>query len=367
MKALVVGGTGPTGPHVVEGLLKRGYDVAVFHRGTHEMEFSGPVEHLHGDPHFEETIRETLGPRTFDVVVCMYGRLRVAAEVMKGRTPRFIGIGGARGYRALLHPDKSGPVGIPVPISEDSPLNLDPEFDRFSYLMVSAEQAVMKAHAEGGYNATIFRYPQVYGPRQLGPTDWCIIRRILDGRKRLIIPDGGLTLQTRGYCENMAHAVLLAVDKPEVAKSQIYNVVDDKIISLRERIELVSRVMNHEWEFVNMPGILARPSRPYSSGGFHSVLDNSKVKRELGYADVVPIEEAIRRTVEYYLANRPLPGGQEEQNLRDSFDYELEDRFMDEFLKASEVILSIPITREKRHHPYPHPKKPGELTDHRGR
>ena len=49
MKALVIGGTGPTGPFIVNGLLARGYQVTIYHRGTHEIDFSGPVEHLHGD------------------------------------------------------------------------------------------------------------------------------------------------------------------------------------------------------------------------------------------------------------------------------------------------------------------------------
>jgi len=60
MKALITGGTGPTGPFVVEGLLKRGYEVTIFHRGTHEAELPQEVEHIHGDPHFEETIEASL-------------------------------------------------------------------------------------------------------------------------------------------------------------------------------------------------------------------------------------------------------------------------------------------------------------------
>ena len=32
--ALVVGGTGPTGPYIVNGLLKRGYEVTVLHRDS---------------------------------------------------------------------------------------------------------------------------------------------------------------------------------------------------------------------------------------------------------------------------------------------------------------------------------------------
>ena len=53
MRALVVGGTGPTGPFIVNGLRDRGYGVTIFHRGTHEIpEIPDEVEHIHGDPHF---------------------------------------------------------------------------------------------------------------------------------------------------------------------------------------------------------------------------------------------------------------------------------------------------------------------------
>ena len=49
--ALVVGGTGPTGPHVVGGLLDRGFVVTVLHTGRHERdEIPAVVEHVHTDP-----------------------------------------------------------------------------------------------------------------------------------------------------------------------------------------------------------------------------------------------------------------------------------------------------------------------------
>jgi len=68
MKALVIGGTGPTGPYLVEGLIKRGYDVTIFHRGTHEIDLPEGVGHIHGDPHFLETIGEALGERQFEPI-----------------------------------------------------------------------------------------------------------------------------------------------------------------------------------------------------------------------------------------------------------------------------------------------------------
>ena len=62
MKALVIGGSGPTGPYVVEGLLKKGYEVAVLHRGFHEIEFSQKTEHIHVDP-FAPDALQILGTR----------------------------------------------------------------------------------------------------------------------------------------------------------------------------------------------------------------------------------------------------------------------------------------------------------------
>jgi nucleoside-diphosphate-sugar epimerase len=46
MRALVIGGTGPTGHFIVNGLRKRGYAVAMLHSGRHELsEIPDDVEH----------------------------------------------------------------------------------------------------------------------------------------------------------------------------------------------------------------------------------------------------------------------------------------------------------------------------------
>ena len=112
MRALVVGGTGPTGPAIVNGLLARGCAVTIFHRGTHETTFQSPVEHIHGDPHFAESIDEALGKRTFDIVIATYGRLRLIASHMAGRCDRFIGIGGVAVYPGHHEPGAVWPHGL---------------------------------------------------------------------------------------------------------------------------------------------------------------------------------------------------------------------------------------------------------------
>ena len=94
-RALVVGGTGPTGPYVVNGLRQRGYTTTILHTGKHEIdEIPADVEHLHTSPHDPAAFQSTIGDRTYDVTIVMYGRLRAIAEIMQGRTGQFISVGG---------------------------------------------------------------------------------------------------------------------------------------------------------------------------------------------------------------------------------------------------------------------------------
>ena len=370
MKALVIGGTGPTGPFVVEGLLNRNYEVATFHRGTHEVELPASVEHIHGDPHFIETLEKSLGTRTFDLVISMYGRLRYIVQVMKGRTSRFIAVGGLP-YEVLVTgspspegiPSSQSPGGIPILISETSPLFTNAEQNKFMYLMALSEQTVMEAHQQGHYQATMLRYPMIYGPRQGAPKEWSIIRRILDGRRQLIIPDEGLRLERRAYAENAAHAVLLAVDKPEVSAGQTYNVGDEKVLSLREWTQIVARTLNYELELVSMPFALAQASRPYVETCRHLVMDISKIKTELGYKDVVPAEEAVQRTVKWYLDNPLERGGEVEQRLGDPFDYATEDRIIKEYKETVSRLEGLASVGYKWRHFYDHPKGPANSTE----
>ena len=56
--ALVVGGTGSSGPFLVNGLQERGYAVTIFHRGTHEIpEIPANVEHTQQEQRLDDISR----------------------------------------------------------------------------------------------------------------------------------------------------------------------------------------------------------------------------------------------------------------------------------------------------------------------
>ena len=159
--ALVVGGTGPTGPFIVNGLLKRGYEVTVLHGGFHEAEFDEPVEHIHTDPHFKETLEEGVGNRGWwDLIVFTYGRLRIGIEFAKGRTGRFIGVGTVDGVARPSDP-RWGLLGRPINVREDNLVaENDLENAKMGARIAEAREALFQAHREGQYNATYEPVPK---------------------------------------------------------------------------------------------------------------------------------------------------------------------------------------------------------------
>jgi nucleoside-diphosphate-sugar epimerase len=321
--ALLIGGTGPTGPAIAAGLEARGFDLTILHSGRHEVPEVARFGHIHGDPFSEQGLRAALSDRSFDVAIASYGRLRSIAAVLAGQAGRLLSIGGAPVYRGFFNPAVYRPPGLPVPVREDSELATEEE-DGKSYRIARSEQLLFETHPA----ATHFRFPYIYGPRQLAPREWCFVRRILDRRPFVIVPDDGLSLIPFGYAGNLAHAVLLAVEQPAASQGEIFNCGDDEQLTIRQVAELVTEELGHDWELLPMPANLAVPARPLMMNyrSTHRVLDTSKLRERLGYRDVVPARLAVRAAARWLVENRPTRGGYEETALQDPFDYSAEDR-----------------------------------------
>lgn len=370
--ALVVGGTGPTGPHVLRGLLRRGFDVSAFHRGSHEPPDLPEVRHIHGDPHFAETIRTALGRREYNVVLAAYGRTALLAEAFRGRAGHFLAIGGAPRYAGFNDPQRLSPAGAPIPLREDAPSALTiPAMNspalRFAHQMVHTEEAVFAAHPD----ATYFVYPIVYGPRTVWPWEWSVVKRIRDGRGRLLIPDEGLAIHSRVAARNAAEVVLRSIDRPQVAKGQRYNVGDDVQYSIRQWVELLVERLGVAAEIVSVPSAVAPWVRamyvPTSvSLGDNNLLDTAKARRELGYRDVIDARAAVDELLAWFGDNPVDPA--RSPSFVDFFDYALEDALLESWAQVARQLRAahgrdLPADV----HPMPHPKSAGELADQKGR
>ncbi len=248
-------------------------------------------------------------------------------------------------YRGWMNAWLHDPPGLPVPVAEDAPTVDDPAEDEKGYRIVRTEEAVFEHHPD----ATHFRYPYVYGPYQLTPREWIVVRRVLDGRGRIVVADDGLTLHHHGYTENIAHALLLALEQPDAAAGRLFNIADEEVLSVRQVVEIIAAALDHEFEVVSMPYDLAVPARPLLAQPLptHRVLDVSRVRTELGYRDLVPAREAVARTARW-LREHPLVGSTEEYTLTDPFDYEAEDRLIDAWLAARATVPAFDGESEPR-------------------
>ena len=341
-RALVIGGTGPTGIPIVAGLVDAGHDVTILHRGQHERAETPPqVRHLHHDPYDEDDLATALYGARFDLIVAMYGRLRTIARLTAGKVGTFVSVGGVPAYRGWMNPWLYDPPGLPVPIGEDALAVTEPGEDEKGYRIVRTEAAVFEHHPE----ATHFRYPYVYGPYQLVPREWSIVRRVLDGRERIVVADDGLTLHHHGYTENLARGVLLATAAPPAALGRVFNIADEEVLSVRQVVEIVAGALGHRFDVVSMPYDLAIPARPLLAQPLptHRVLDLTSVRRDLGYRDAVAAREALARTARWLVEHRPEPGGMEESVLTDTFDYAAEDRLIDAWTRARATVEAAAV------------------------
>lgn len=365
MKILVIGGAGVTGTPIVRQLLARNCDVTILHRGVHRADLPDSVVRIQADPYAKDGLGAALAGKRFDAVIATYGRLRYVAQQLLGITSRLISVGGAApvysGWGEMMAPNPwETTQPTPLFLHEDHPLASAQTSDPFSMAVRKTEQDVLGFHAAGHFNITHFRYPLVYGPNNICPAEWGLIRRARDKRKPLILPAGGLTLVSRGFAENIAHAIVLAVENPAASAGQIYNICDDTLIYNQQWVTLLGEIMQHRFDTVDIPfsalptGFRATP--PQLLYRHHCVLDISKIKQQLGFRNIVSVEEALERTVKYYMDNPLANESEAEQNLGDPFDYAYEDAFIaawhkhgDDFVAARDAL---PAPKVVWKHPY---------------
>jgi len=179
------------------------------------------------------------------------------------------------------------------------------------------------------------------------PREWSIVRRILDGRPRLVLADEGLTLHHHGYTENVAAAVARGVVHPERSAGTIFNVADEEVLTIRQVVELCATELGAELDIVSMPYDLAVPAWPLLAqpSPTHRVLDLTRLHHDLGHRDVVPARRAVRLTARWLADHPPTPGGPEELVLTDPFDYAAEDALMESWAaaRASVVVPELAV------------------------
>jgi UDP-glucose 4-epimerase len=307
--ALVTGGAGFIGSHLVERLLQDGARVRVldnFSTGSRALLPGGPgaaraLEVIEGDIRdlavveraaagasvifhqaamrsVPRSVEDPLGANENNVT----GTLHVLQAARAAGVPRVVYASSSSVYGASPELPKREDQ-VPAPISP------------YAVSKAAGEQYAAVWSRLYGVEAVGLRYFNVFGPRQDPASEYAAVlpRFILWALRGQPLEVHGDGTQSRDftYIDNVVDANLRAASVPGVA-GEVFNVGGGERISLLAVIEMLEQA-------------LGRPlQRQHTAGRAgdvpHTLADIGKARRLLGYASRVPFDEGFRRTVEYF-------------------------------------------------------------------
>jgi UDP-glucose 4-epimerase len=296
--AIVTGGAGFIGSHVVDALLTRGYRVRVIDNLVSGRESN--IAHHHGDPRLslaQQDIRR-LDPhdalfKGVDSIIHLAGigdivpSIERPADYMDTNvqgTIRVLEGARAAGVRKFIYAASSSCYGLAdVPTREDHPIRPEHPYALSKY---QGEAAVMHWHKVYRLPANSIRIFNAYGPRvrtsgAYGAVFGVFFKQKLAGKPFTVIGDG---TQRRdfAYVTDVAQAFLKATESD--FSGRIWNLGAGHPQSVNRLIELLGGPAVH---------IPKRPGEPDCTWA-----DISKIQHELGWKPVMPFDQGVRRMME---------------------------------------------------------------------
>src|SRR5215475_7438698 len=317
MRVLIIGGTGFIGSYVLRRLLGEGHSVAVFHRGQSGSALPREALRITGDRRRLADYGgefDRVGPQVvLDMIPYVEEDARALMSIFRGKVERVVTLSSQDVYRAygLFLRLEEGELE-PTPYDEGAPLRtrLYPyrktaqggEDLAYHYDKIPVERVVM---SDPQTPFTILRLPKVYGPGDRSRL-FDYLKRMDDGREAILLGERKRRWRwTRGYVENVAAAIALAVTDARAA-NRIYNLGEGGALSESEWARSVGLAAGWSGEVVAVPEDTLPQSmiEPYLWEQ-HLVADTNRFRKELGYEEETPRQEALNRAIEWERANPP--------------------------------------------------------------
>jgi dTDP-glucose 4,6-dehydratase/UDP-glucose 4-epimerase len=304
VNVLVTGGLGFLGSRVAAALAGAGHVTTALDNGFRDSgERPESVRVVEADVRDAAAVRAAC--RGTDVVLhlaAVQGTAnfyRVPDEVLDVNLRGVLNVAEAcaeEGAGRLVFASSSEVYGEPrvFPTPEDHPLAVpDPLNPRYSYggSKIAGELVVVNEARRHGFEFTILRYHNVYGPAM--GWDHVIpqfIRRLELGEEFTIQGDGE---QTRSFCfvDDAVAATVAAATAPEAA-DEILNVGNPEEISINELAALLGRIAEKPVEPRHVPF--------EGEGTRRRVPSVDRARELLGFRPRVALEEGLRETYRWY-------------------------------------------------------------------
>jgi UDP-glucose 4-epimerase len=311
-RALVTGGAGFIGSHVVDAYVQAGLDVAVVDNlATGSRANLNPAARLHEvDIRDGAAVDQVFAAERPEIVSHQAAQASVRASMEDPPRDAAINVLGSlnvleacrkHGARKLIYAATGGAaVGEPkyLPVDEDHPVEpLSP----YGASKHAVEHYVALYRQTFGLDTTILRYANIYGPRQDPRGEAGVIAifagLMLTGRSPVI---NGTGEQERDYVYvgDVARANLLALEK---GSGGMYNIGTGVSTSVNALFDLLAELTGYGEPRRHGPALGGEVFRIY--------VTNDRARRELGWEPAVGLDEGLRRTVESIRANNAAQGG----------------------------------------------------------
>ena len=296
MRALVLGGCGFIGSHLVDALQVAGHTVSVFDRAGERYRHPVPgVDYMVGDFADKMALAEALSGKdvvfhlvstTFPGTANMDPKADVTGNLIS--TLNLIEMMNSIGIRRLVYLSSGGTVYGPTPshpIPEDHPMN---PISSYGIVKVAIERYLEMFRASHGLQPISIRAANPFGPRQ-GHTGVqgvisTFMRRMRDGQ-RIEIWGTGHVVRDYLYVSDLAALCVAA------AESDLCGAVNAGSGEGRSLLELIDALANVSGQVI-VPDFM--PSRKIDVP--YSVLDIAKAREMLCWQPVIDFRDGLRTT-----------------------------------------------------------------------
>ncbi len=305
-RAIVLGGNGQVGAAAAARLVADGWDVTSSGRSADrfpaELREAG-VRFARSDRYVAEDLRELLSPGADAVVDCV-GYTAAHARML---LPFLDGIGSLVfiSSRAVYvddrgrHANSDEPPDFGGPVTEDQPTLAPSDIDynsREGYgpNKVAAEHVLL----DSGMPVSVLRPARVHSAGTDRPREWVFVRRILDGRRHLLLARGGRGANHPTAAVNLAALIAFCAARPG---TRILNSADPDAPDGLAISRIVAGHVGHEWTEV-----LLDETAPDGLGDHPwntlppFTLDTSAAQR-LGFVPVGSYAETVRAELDWLL------------------------------------------------------------------